>query len=607
MSFTATPKRGEMLLLTARQLSRQCVASQTRTHRSIATASATALRPCATRQSGSHIINHNKNSSRSVATFTPPHQASAISIIKSELDTSSDEFKENERLMGEAMARLEELTRKVQLGGPPKAREKHIARKKMLPRDRVTALIDPGTTFLELSPLAGHELYPEAPEVPAGGIITGIGVVEGVTCMIVANDSTVKGGTYYPITVKKHLRAQEVAKENKLPCIYLVDSGGANLPHQADVFPDREHFGRIFFNQARMSAAGIPQVSVVMGPCTAGGAYVPAMSDESIIVQEQGHIFLAGPPLVKAATGEVVSPEDLGGGKMHSSVSGVTDYLAVDDAHAIVLARRCISNLNWPVENKQLTTSSPNPTFAEPLYPAEELLGVASTNLRKPLPVHEVIARIVDGSVFAEFKRDYGTTLVTGFANIYGHRVGIVANNGILFSSSAVKGAHFIELCAQRGIPLVFLQNISGFMVGKDAEREGIAKNGAKLVTAVACADVPKFTVVVGGSYGAGNYGMCGRAYSPRFLWMWPNARIGVMGGEQLAAVMETVGQKVDPELKARIERESDAVYSSARLWDDGIIPPAHTRRYLGLGLRAALGGRNEVAPGETKFGVFRM
>jgi len=378
------------------------------------------------------------------------------------------------------------------------------------------------------------------------------------------------------------------------------------LPHQSDVFPDRDHFGRIFYNQARMSAKGIPQVSVVMGPCTAGGAYVPAMSDESIIVQEQGHIFLAGPPLVKAATGEVVSPEDLGGGKMHSSVSGVTDYLAVDDAHAIVLVRRCISNLNWPTESNALV-SAVEAAADEPLYPPEELLGVASTNLRKPLPIHEVIARIVDGSRFAEFKRDYGTTLVTGWATIYGQRVGIVANNGILFSSSAVKGAHFIELCAQRGIPLVFLQNISGFMVGADAEREGIAKNGAKLVTAVACADVPKFTVVVGGSYGAGNYGMCGRAYSPRFLWMWPNARIGVMGGEQLAAVMETVGKSGDPALKERIERESEATYSSARLWDDGVIPPEHTRRYLGLGLRAALGGRNEVVPGGTKFGVFRM
>lgn len=407
-------------------------------------------------------------------------------------------------------------------------------------------------------------------------------------------------------------------------CIYLVDSGGANLPHQADVFPDRDHFGRIFYNQARMSGSGIPQISVVMGPCTAGGAYVPAMSDESIIVQEQGHIFLAGPPLVKAATGETVSAEDLGGGKMHSSVSGVTDYLAVDDAHAIVLARRSVANLNWPSRSLKNVKED----FVEPLYEPSELLGIASTNLRKPLPIHEVIARIVDGSAFAEFKRDYGTTLVTGFAHIYGQQVGIVANNGILFSSSALKGAHFIQLCSQRGIPLVFLQNISGFMVGTDAEREGIAKNGAKLVTAVACADVPKFTVVVGGSYGAGNYGMCGRAYSPRFLWMWPNAKIGVMGGEQLAAVMETVGKTVDAGLKERIEKESDAVYSSARLWvsqwrssirfmdnriltlalqDDGVIPPQHTRRYLGLGIRAAMSGRNEVKPGETKFGVFRM
>jgi len=466
--------------------------------------------------------------------------------------------------MAETMARLDELTRKIQQGGPPKAREKHLARKKMLPRDRITALIDPGTTFLELSPLAGHELYPEA-EVPAGGIITGVGVVEGVTCMIVANDSTVKGGTYYPITVKKHLRAQAIAQENKLPCIYLVDSGGANLPHQADVFPDREHFGRIFYNQARMSSQGIPQISVVMGPCTAGGAYVPAMSDESIIVQDQGHIFLAGPPLVKAATGEVVSHEELGGGRMHSSVSGVTDYLAVDDAHAITLARRCVRNLNYP----STSSTIPSQTFDEPLYSPAELNGLAPVNLRIPLPIHEVIARIVDGSRFAEFKRDYGTTLVTGFAHIYGHRVGILANNGILFSSSALKGAHFIELCAQRGIPLVFLQNISGFMVGRDAEREGIAKNGAKLVTAVACADVPKFTVVVGGSYGAGNYGMCGRAYSPRFLWMWPNARIAVMGSEQLASVMETVGSGKGENggLRERIEKESEAVYSSARLW----------------------------------------
>ncbi|KAM0355855.1 hypothetical protein ACHAPU_000242 [Fusarium lateritium] len=541
---------------------------------------------------------------RAVANLTPPHHANAISRIQTAVDPSSDEFKENEKQMSEVMSRMQELARKIQKGGSEKARQKHIARKKMLPRDRVTALIDPGTTFLELSPLAGHELYPEA-EVPAGGIITGVGVVEGVTCIIVANDSTVKGGTYYPITVKKHLRAQAVARENKLPCIYLVDSGGANLPHQADVFPDQNHFGRIFYNQARMSSEGIPQIAVVMGPCTAGGAYVPAMSDESIIVQEQGHIFLAGPPLVKAATGEVVSHEDLGGGKMHSSVSGVTDYLAVDDAHAVVLARRCISNLNWPKKSPE--TQAPRPTFSEPLHDPEELLGIATTNLRKPLPIREVIARVVDGSEFSEFKHDFGTTLVTGFAEIYGHKVGIVANDGILFASSAVKGAHFIELCSQRGIPLVFLQNISGFMVGSQSERDGIAKHGAKLVTAVACADVPKFTVVVGGSYGAGNYGMCGRAYSPRFLWMWPNAKVGVMGSEQLAAVMETVGKTVDAGLKDRIEKESDATFSSARLWDDGIIPPQHTRRYLGLGLQAAMGGRNEVKAGDTKFGIFRM
>ncbi|KAG8359802.1 Methylcrotonoyl-CoA carboxylase beta chain, mitochondrial [Fusarium venenatum] len=553
------------------------------------------------RQSSRSQISSQK---RAVANLTPPHHAGAISRIQTSVDTSSEEFKENEKQMSEVMSRMQELARKIQKGGSDKARQKHIERKKMLPRDRVTALIDPGTTFMELSPMAGYDLYPEA-EVPAGGIITGVGVVEGVTCVIVANDSTVKGGTYYPITVKKHLRAQAVARENKLPCIYLVDSGGANLPHQADVFPDQNHFGRIFYNQARMSSEGIPQIAVVMGPCTAGGAYVPAMSDESIIVQEQGHIFLAGPPLVKAATGEVVSHEDLGGGKMHSSVSGVTDYLAVDDAHAVVLARRCISNLNWPKKSPE--TQAPKPTYLEPLHNPEELLGIATTNLRKPLPIREVIARVVDGSEFSEFKRDFGTTLVTGFAEIYGHKVGIVANDGILFAKSAVKGAHFIELCSQRGIPLVFLQNISGFMVGSESEREGIAKHGAKLVTAVACADVPKFTVVVGGSYGAGNYGMCGRAYSPRFLWMWPNAKVGVMGSEQLAAVMETVGKTVDAGLKERIEKESDATFSSARLWDDGIIPPQHTRRYLGLGLQAAMGGRNEVKAGDTKFGVFRM
>ncbi|PQE33645.1 propionyl- carboxylase beta chain protein [Rutstroemia sp. NJR-2017a WRK4] len=536
---------------------------------------------------------------RMVSTYCPPSQAKAISVIPTNIDTSSEEYTQNLSQMQPIIDSLSTLAAKIQQGGPAKAREKHIARNKMLPRDRVTALIDPGTSFLELSPLAGHELYPNT-EVPAGGIITGVGVIEGVTCMVVANDSTVKGGTYFPITVKKHLRAQEIAKENNLPCVYLVDSGGANLPHQADVFPDREHFGRIFFNQARMSSMGIPQIAVVMGPCTAGGAYVPAMSDESIIVGGQGHIFLAGPPLVKAATGEVVTHEELGGGAMHSSVSGVTDYLAIDDAHAIVLARRSISNLNWPKKSFPAPT-----TYEEPLYDPSELTGIATTNLRKPLPIHEIIARIVDGSVFSEFKRDYGTTLVTGFATIYGHKVGIIANNGILFSTSSLKGAHFIELCTQRNIPLIFLQNISGFMVGSDAEREGIAKNGAKLVTAVACANVPKFTVVVGASYGAGNYGMCGRAYSPRFLYMWPNARIGVMGSGQLTAVMETVGTKVDEGLRDRIESESEAVFSSARLWDDGVIPPSQTRRVLGLSLMAALGGKNE--PADTKFGVFRM
>ncbi|KAI9790057.1 MAG: Methylcrotonoyl-CoA carboxylase beta chain, mitochondrial [Candelina submexicana] len=500
--------------------------------------------------------------------------------------------------MDELLAQLSELHLKIAQGGPQKAREKHIARGKMLPRDRITALVDPGTSFLELSALAGHEVYP-GENVPAGGIITGVGTIEGVTCMIVANDSTVKGGTYYPITVKKHLRAQSIAQENRLPCIYLVDSGGANLPHQADVFPDRDHFGRIFYNQARMSSLGIPQISVVMGPCTAGGAYVPSMSDESIIVENQGHIFLAGPPLVKAATGEVVSAEDLGGGILHSSISGVTDYLAVDDAHALILARRSVANLNWPSKQDRLRQ------WKEPLYDLEELGGITGTNLRQPISAHEVIARIVDGSEFAEFKKDYGKTLVTGFGRIYGQQVGIVANNGILFSESSLKGAHFIQLCSQRNVPLAFLQNISGFMVGADAEKGGIAKNGAKLVTAVACAEVPKFTVVFGASAGAGNYGMCGRAYSPRFLWMWPNAKIGVMGSEQLSAVMETVGKAADPELKDRIGRESAASFSSARLWDDGVIPPAHTRKVLGLGINAALGGRTDYSP--TKFGVFRM
>ncbi|KAF2469484.1 methylmalonyl-CoA carboxyltransferase 12S subunit [Lindgomyces ingoldianus] len=538
---------------------------------------------------------------RRIATFTHSHHAEAVSILPTAVDTSSADFQENKRQMDEAMVRLTSLHSKIALGGPQKARDKHVQRGKMLVRDRITSLIDSGTTFLEFSQLAGYGIYGE--DVPAGGIVTGIGTVSGVNCVIVANDSTVKGGTYYPITVKKHLRAQSIAQENRLPCIYLVDSGGANLPHQADVFPDKEHFGRIFYNQARMSSIGIPQISVVMGPCTAGGAYVPSMSDESIIVQEQGHIFLAGPPLVKAATGEVVTAEELGGGKLHSQISGVTDYLAVDDAHALVLARRSVSNLNW--HSSLSSTRSTLPTFQEPLYDPEELSGVVGTNLRRQIPAHEVIARIVDGSSFAEFKPSYGSTLVTGFAKIYGHPVGIVANNGILFSESSLKGAHFVQLCGKRHIPLIFLQNISGFMVGADAEKGGIAKNGAKLVTAVSCVEVPKFTVVFGSSAGAGNYGMCGRAYSPRFLFTWPNARTSVMGAEQLSSVMEAVGRQADPELKARIERESEATFGSARLWDDGIIPPAHTRKVLGLSLQAAMGG--QYTEKETQWGVFRM
>lgn len=443
--------------------------------------------------------------SRSIATYTHSHHADAVSVIPTAVDTGSEDFKENKRQMDEAMERLTTLHSKIAQGGPQKARDKHVQRGKMLVRDRITALIDPGTPFLELSQMAGYDVYP-GEEVPAGGIITGIGTVNGVQCMVVANDSTVKGGTYYPITVKKHLRAQAIAQENRLPCIYLVDSGGANLPHQADVFPDINHFGRIFYNQARMSGMGIPQISVVMGPCTAGGAYVPSMSDESIIVENQGHIFLAGPPLVKAATGEVVSAEELGGGKLHSEISGVTDYLAVDDAHALVLARRSVGNLNW--HRKQSVLSSTQPTYKEPLYDTKELSGIVGTNLRRQIPIHEIIARIVDGSSFSEFKPAYGSTLVTGFATIYGHPVGIVANNGILFSESSLKGAHFVQLCGKRQIPLIFLQNISGFMVGADAEKGGIAKNGAKLVTAVSCVEVPKFTVVVGSSAGAGNYGM---------------------------------------------------------------------------------------------------
>lgn len=534
---------------------------------------------------------------RSAATFTHARHSDAISVLPTLVDKTSPEFKENVAQMGTLLEKYSALHKKIALGGPQKARDKHIQRGKMLARDRINAMIDPGTSFMELSPLAAHEVYGE--DVPAASIITGVGTVEGVTCMIVANDATVKGGTYYPLTGKKHLRAQEIAEQNRLPCIYMVDSGGVNLPYQANIFPDRDNFGRIFFNQARMSGMGIPQIAVVMGSCTAGGAYVPAMCDESIIVEGQGTIFLAGPPLVKAATGEVVSAENLGGGKLHSSISGVTDYLAVDDAHAIVLARRSISNLNYPKEQ-------PAPfEVKDPLHDPEELAGIVGTNLRKQIPMREVIARIVDGSEFSEFKKDYGTTLLTGFAKIKGYPVGILANDGILFSESSLKGAHFIELCCQRNIPLVFLQNISGFMVGADAEKGGIAKNGAKLVTAVACANVPKFTVVIGSSAGAGNYGMCGRAYSPRFMWMWPNSKIGVMGSEQLTAVMETVGKAADPELRDRIDRESEPTFSSARIWDDGVIPPTETRNMLGLGLKAALGGAN--TPTKTQFGVFRM
>ena len=498
------------------------------------------------------------------------------------------------------------------LGGGEGPRAKHTARGKLLPRDRVKQLLDPGSPFLELSALAAYEMYSN--ESPGAGIITGIGRVSGRECVIVANDATVKGGTYYPMTVKKHLRAQEIAAQNRLPCIYLVDSGGANLPNQDEVFPDREHFGRIFYNQATMSADGIAQIAVVMGSCTAGGAYVPAMSDESIIVKNQGTIFLAGPPLVKAATGEVVSAEDLGGGDVHTRLSGVADQLAQNDPHALGMARQVVGHLNT-VKPAQLAMSE----SVEPLYDPHELYGVIPTDTRKPFDVREVIARIADGSEFDEFKPRYGTTLVTGFARIYGMPVGIVANNGVLFSESALKGAHFIELCCQRKIPLVFLQNITGFMVGRKYENEGIARNGAKMVTAVACARVPKFTVIIGGSFGAGNYGMCGRAYSPRFLWMWPNARISVMGGEQAASVLSTVRRdnieakggiwSKDEEdafkapIREQYEREGHPYYATARLWDDGIIDPADTRRVLGLGLSASLNAPIE----DTRFGVFRM
>lgn len=532
--------------------------------------------------------------------------------IETSVDTTSEVYQHNYSQMQDVVNDLHQKVAKIMEGGGEKARALHKSRGKMLARERINALVDPATSFLEFSQLAGFQSYGNE-EVPAGGIITGIGSVAGRVCVIVANDATVKAGTYYPITVKKHLRAQDIARENGLPCIYLVDSGGANLPRQADIFADKEHFGRIFYNQATLSGQGIPQLAVVMGSCTAGGAYVPAMSDQSIIVKGNGTVFLGGPPLVKAATGEEISAEELGGADLHCSESGVTDYYAQNDAHALYLARNIVAGM---VPERAVKFSE---NFEEPLYAAEELFGIVGVNLKKTFEVREVIARIVDGSRFDEFKGRYGETLVTGFSNIYGQQVGIIANNGVLFSESAMKGAHFIELCCQRNIPLVFLQNITGFMVGREAEAGGIAKHGAKLVTAVACAAVPKITVLIGGSYGAGNYGMCGRSYSPRFLFMWPNARISVMGGEQAATVLSTVQQdkrkreglswtkEEDDALRKpveeKFEREGHPYFASARLWDDGVIDPRDTRRVLGLALQATL---QRPIP-QTKFGVFRM
>ncbi len=542
-------------------------------------------------------------------------------VLETKLNARSADFQANAAAMRALVDDLKLQVAKAAAGGGEAARAKHVARGKLPPRERVQMLLDPGTPFLELAPLAALAMYPDrdgSDSAPCAGVITGIGRVNGVDCMIVCNDATVKGGTYYPMTVKKHLRAQEVAQQNRLPCIYLVDSGGANLPNQDDVFPDREHFGRIFYNQANMSAQGIAQIAVVMGSCTAGGAYVPAMSDETIIVKEQGTIFLGGPPLVKAATGEIVTAEDLGGGDVHTRLSGVADYLAQNDAHALALARAAVGNLNAKYKQKELAAPVSRAPCA-PEFAADEIYGVVPTDTRKPYDVREIIARIVDGSEFDEFKARFGATLVTGFAHIEGMPVGIIANNGILFSESAQKGAHFIELCCQRKIPLVFLQNITGFMVGRKYEAEGIARHGAKMVMAVATAQVPKFTIIIGGSFGAGNYGMCGRAYSPRFLWMWPNARICVMGGEQASSVLATVrrdaieakgGSWSAEEEKAfkqpmldQFEHQSHPYYSSARLWDDGVIDPADTRRVLALGLRTSL---NAPIP-EPKFGVFRM
>ncbi|XP_046477547.1 methylcrotonoyl-CoA carboxylase beta chain, mitochondrial [Neodiprion pinetum] len=535
------------------------------------------------------------------------------SIIGSEQDTSSPVYQENYSQMKILVDQLRATVEKVVQGGGEKARSRHVKLGKLLPRERIDTLLDKDSAFLELSQLAGYQMYGKD-EVPAGGLITGIGKIEGRNCVIIANDATVKGGSYYPITVKKHLRAQEIAQDNELPCIYLVDSGGANLPHQAEVFPDRDHFGRFFYNQANMSARGIAQIAVVMGSCTAGGAYIPAMSDENII-SKNGTIFLAGPPLVKASTGEDVTAENLGGADLHCRTSGVTDHYAIDDPHALYLARRMVKNLN----RQKCSTIPIEKDTSAPLYPAEEIYGIVGANLKRPYDVREVIARIVDGSEFDEFKEQYGETLVTGFARLHGCPIGIVANNGILFSESALKGAHFVQLCAQRKIPLIFLQNITGFMVGKDAESGGIAKNGAKMVTAVACAQVPKITLIIGGSYGAGNYGMCGRAFAPRFMYSWPNARISVMGGEQAAGVLVQITknqraregkqwtQEEEDKLKNPIieqfEAEGNPYYSSARLWDDGVIDPVDTRAVLALSLAAAL----NTPILESTFGVFRM
>ncbi len=532
--------------------------------------------------------------------------------LQSRIDPSSAEFAHNAGAMRALVDDLRAKLDQVAGGGGEASRKRHTSRGKMLARERVDLLVDPGTAFLELSPLAAFDLY--GGDVHSASIVTGVGRIAGRECVVVANDATIKGGTYYPMTVKKHLRAQDVARQNNLPCVYMVDSGGAFLPQQDEIFPDERHFGRIFYNQAQMSALGIPQIAIVMGSCTAGGAYVPAMSDESIIVRNQGTIFLGGPPLVKAATGEVVTAEELGGADVHSRQSGVTDHYAQNDHHAIGIARRIIATLKKPA-HAQLSLREPR----EPLYPAEEIYGVVPDDGRKPFDVRDIIARLVDASEFDEFKKLYGQTLVCGFAHIWGYPVGIIANNGILFSESSLKGAHFVELCCQRNIPLVFLQNITGFMVGRKYEAGGIARDGAKLVTAVATAAVPKFTVVIGGSYGAGNYGMCGRAYSPRFLWMWPNARISVMGGEQAAMVLSQVRRdnieakgeswsaeeetKFQAPIRAQYERQGSPYYATARLWDDGVIDPVDTRLVLGLGLSAAANAPIEP----TRFGLFRM